>query len=137
MWERGRIRLLAVDDEAEVRAFIAEALQGTHFACSTASAYDEAVRLAASEPVDLLLCDIIIPPFHGRDLANRLVHSHPDLKVLFMSGYPPKLLRQHSLLSPTAAFLAKPFSPSELLSALDEAWESGRPWTEATLGAAF
>jgi CheY-like chemotaxis protein len=137
MWERGRIRLMAVDDEADVRAFIADALHGTRYACSTAASYDEAVRHAVTERIDLLLCDIIIPPFHGRDLANRLVHMHPDLKALFMSGYPPKLLRQHSLLSATSAFLPKPFTPAELVSALDQAWESGRPWVEATLGAAL
>lgn len=137
MWDQGHIRLLAVDDESEVCVFIAEALQGTRYACATAVSYDEAVRHASAQKVDLLLCDIIIPPFHGRDLANRLVHSHPDLKVLFMSGYPPKLLRQHSLLSPTAAFLAKPFTPTDLVAALDQAWDTTRPWSEAMLGAAF
>ena len=137
MWEQGSIRLLAVDDEAEVRDFISEALQGSRYACATAGSYEEAVRHGAEEGIDLLLCDIIIPPFHGRDLANRLVHRHPDLKVMFMSGYPPKLLRQHSLLSATADFLAKPFTAVQLIMALDLAWQSSRPWTEAMMGAAL
>lgn len=135
MWDHGHIRLLAVDDESEVRSLVSDALSGTRYACVTAASYPEAVERASSDgKIDLLLCDIIIPPFHGRDLANRLVHLHPDLKVLFMSGYPPKLLRQHSLLAPTSVFLAKPFTPTQLLAALDGIWETAKPWAEAAFG---
>jgi CheY-like chemotaxis protein len=135
MWDHGRIRLLAVDDESDVRGLIGDALQGTRYACVTAASYPEAVQRATEDGrIDLLLCDIIIPPFHGRDLANRLVHLHPDLKVLFMSGYPTKLLRQHSLLAPASVLLPKPFTPTELLNSLDGIWDTAKPWVEAAFG---
>src|SRR5882757_8439313 len=52
---------------------------------------DGAVALALfdSDPfrIDLLLTDIVMPGMNGRQLADELLHRHPSLKVLFMTGY--------------------------------------------------
>jgi DNA-binding NtrC family response regulator len=127
---------LAVDDEPDVRALIEEILSHGAFACRTCASYQEAVDYADSPDtkIDILLTDIIIPPFHGRDLANRLVRMHPGLKVLFMSGYPPKLLRQHSLLPQAGEFLPKPFTPSQMIASLYKVADAAKPWTQATAG---
>lgn len=136
MWDQGRIRLLVVDDEADVRNLVADFLSGSRYTFTICGSYGDAVEFGASPgaKIDLLLSDIILPPFHGRDLANRLVRIHPELKVLFMSGYPLKLLKQHSLLPMEAEFLPKPFTRTQLLDALAVLADKAKPWTQAAAG---
>lgn len=133
MWDEGRIRLLIVDDEADVRNLVGDFLSGSRYTFTTCASYGDAVEFGAAPgaKVELLLTDIILPPFHGRDLANRLVQMHPELKVLFMSGYPFKLLKQHALLPPECEFLPKPFTRTQLLDALAVLADKARPWTYA------
>lgn len=136
MWDQGRMRLLIVDDEADIRNLVADLLAGSAYTFTICASYGDAVEFASSPGarIELLLCDIILPPFHGRDLANRLVRMYPDLKVLFMSGYPYKLLKRHSLLPQEAAFLSKPFAQAQLIEALAILAEKGKPWMQAAAG---
>ena len=130
------MRLLIVDDEADIRNLVADLLAGDPYTFTICASYADAVEFASSPgaKIDLLLCDIILPPFHGRDLANRLVGMHPDLKVLFMSGYPFKLLKQHSLLPLEAGFLPKPFKKAQLTEALAVLAGKAKPWVRAAAG---
>ncbi|HKP94992.1 MAG TPA: response regulator [Fibrobacteria bacterium] len=127
--------LLAVDDDADIRKLLEEQLSGTEYRCMAASGFQEAVELASApfSEIDILLTDIILPPFQGRDLANRLVGLQPAMKVLFMSGYPLKLLTGHGLLPPHADYLAKPFSKNQLLQSLDAVSRLGSSWAKMTM----
>lgn len=126
--------ILVVDDEAGIRDFVSEILEMTAYRCTVASGFPEAVAIASAprSRIDILLTDVIIPPFQGRDLANRLVLLKPEMKVLFMSGYPLKMLKGYGLLPPHQDYLAKPFSPSQLLLSLDSLDAEGRTWSRAT-----
>jgi PAS domain S-box-containing protein len=64
--------------------------------------------------VDLLLTDLIMPDMNGKELADRMRRRHPDLKVLFTSGYTADIIGRHGMLAADVAFLAKPFSPADL-----------------------
>lgn len=136
MWDQSRMRLLVVEDEVDVRNLIADLLAGSAYTFTICASYAAAVEFASSPGarIDLLLSDIILPPFHGRDLANRLVGMHTDLKVLFMSGYPIKLLKQHSLLPLEAEFLPKPFTKAQLIEALAALAGKAKPWVQAATG---
>ncbi len=116
-----KTRVLAVDDEVDVRNYLWECLNETGFECVCAAGFEEAVRIASASGAEfpILLTDIMLPPFHGRDLANRIAFLHPKIKVVFMSGYAPKMLRNHGLLPPKAEFLCKPFTRSQLLKSLE------------------
>jgi CheY-like chemotaxis protein len=63
------------------------------------------------ERLHLLLTDVVMPKMGGPELVRRLTSRHPDVKVLYMSGYPDDALGEHGVLEPGAVLLQKPFTP--------------------------
>ncbi len=70
----------------------------------------------------------------GRALAGRLLATHPELKVLYMSGYSDDSLSQHGVLDPGIALIEKPFRAGALLARI-EAILRGDSHASAKLGA--
>ncbi|MDH5669042.1 MAG: response regulator [Nitrospira sp.] len=70
--------------------------------------------------INLLLVDIVMPKMRGSELAEHLTALQPDLKVLFMSGYPSDSLAAEDSLGQHRGFLQKPFIPSKLLETVRE-----------------
>lgn len=64
--------------------------------------------------IDLLVTDVIMPEINGMQLAEKLQVICPNLKVLFMSGYPADALDKQTTLGKSAHFLQKPFSMQTL-----------------------
>jgi len=70
-----------------------------------------------TEPLDLLVTDLVMPGMSGRELAETLRGLQPGLRVLFTSGYSTdQVLRQGAAL--TGMFIEKPFAPEELEQAV-------------------
>lgn len=59
-----------------------------------------------------------MPGQNGRDLANQLLVKRPELKCIFMSGYPANHIAEHGVLEQDVNFLAKPFNKEQLASTL-------------------
>lgn len=70
--------------------------------------------------IHLMVTDMVMPEMSGRELAERLKPSRPDMKVLVMSGYTDKAMLHHGELDPGMAFLQKPFAPQTLASKVRE-----------------
>jgi DNA-binding response OmpR family regulator len=66
-------------------------------------------------PIHLLITDVVMPGASGPELARRLRGTRPDLRVLYMSGYPESDRRIEGEAGWTA-WLQKPFTPDGLLS---------------------
>jgi len=62
----------------------------------------------------LLISDVVLPGANGWELARRLQQSHPETRLLFMSGYTASAILHRGILEPGVAFLQKPFSPQAL-----------------------
>ena len=103
-----------VEDEDVVRGLVQQVLQGVGFEVLVARDGGEAFALAAKHQVDVLLSDLMMPNVGGQEVAERLRASHPELKVVFMSGYAEGGLFSDGALAPGTAFLEKPFTFSEL-----------------------
>jgi PAS domain S-box-containing protein len=108
--------VLLVEDEEPVRRFACAALERSGYCVLEASGAEEAVRMfeRSARPVDLLLTDVVMPGWSGVDLSDRLTESHPELKVLYMSGYTDDRLVHEGVLDPGTALLQKPFTPAML-----------------------
>ncbi len=107
----GSERILLVEDEPGVRSMVRAVLEHHGYRVTEASDGAEALQASEERSFDLVLTDLIMPAFGGRELAERLRWRHPNLKVLFMSGYTDA---QDGVTEP-AALLQKPFSYYELL----------------------
>jgi len=107
----GTETILLVEDEDGIRALASEFLCVQGYTVLHAMDGDEALRIADGHEdlIHLLVTDIVMPNLGGKELAHRLRKVRPEMKVLFMSGYP-----EHPALSSEAseqpgAILQKPF----------------------------
>jgi YesN/AraC family two-component response regulator len=82
---------------------------------------DEALVALQTEPVELLLTDVVMPGTNGVELVRQISETRPGLPTLTMSGYAWTELVRARQLSPDARFLRKPFTNEELLRAVSEA----------------
>jgi PAS domain S-box-containing protein len=112
-------RVMVVDDEHAVAESARRILAEHGYAVEVATAPDAALRVAAAQPIDLLVTDVVMPQMYGNELAERMVEANPGLAVLFMSGYAePELMAGY-----TDRLIYKPFSSEELLSRAHDAIE--------------
>ncbi|MGH9629650.1 MAG: response regulator, partial [Bryobacteraceae bacterium] len=122
----GRETVLVVEDEDGVRRVLMEMLQKQGYKVLAASGGAEAAELckAHTGPLQLLISDVVMPRMSGHELAGRLRHLRPDLRVLFVSGYTDSGIVHEGVLDPGTAFLYKPFTPEQLGAKVREVLES-------------
>jgi len=123
----GRETILLVEDEEMVRA-IGRRLLSMHGYCVIEAASGkqalEVWKDRAGE-IDLLLTDIVMPEgISGDQLAKSLLAENPGLKVIYTSGYSAEIFRGDAAFPTDGAFLAKPYSPDELLATIRAAFDA-------------
>ncbi|HEX6434305.1 MAG TPA: response regulator, partial [Gemmatimonadales bacterium] len=113
-------QILVVEDDPQVRSIARRALQEAGYAVYEAITGLAASNFIASHPgmIDLVVSDVVMPGVNGRELADLLRVTNPDLPILFMSGYPGTDIERRGLKVDQATFLAKPFTPEELVAAV-------------------
>jgi CheY-like chemotaxis protein len=113
---RGVETILIVEDEPAVRRMASRALRSQGYEILEAANGAEALEVLsrAAGPVDLVLSDVVMPVLNGRELSERLAVDHPEIRVLFMSGYTDDDIVRRGLLQPGAPFLQKPFVAADL-----------------------
>jgi len=114
--ERGTETILVVEDEAAVLTLIRRALEAHGYVVLAAANPADAMRVVERHggTIQLLLTDVVMPGLSGRELADRLSARSPELRVLYMSGYPGDAVVQRGSLPIGSAFVQKPFSPDGL-----------------------
>ena len=68
----------------------------------------------------MLLTDVVMPGMSGWTLAETLTAMRPEMKVLYMSGYPDGIIAKHGLLKPGISVLRKPFTRDELTRRVED-----------------
>jgi PAS domain S-box-containing protein len=66
------------------------------------------------ESVDLLMTDVVMPGMNGRQLADHLIGLHPEMQILYTSGYTDEVISHHRVLEEDLNFIAKPYSLFDL-----------------------
>ncbi|HEX9872078.1 MAG TPA: ATP-binding protein, partial [Candidatus Tectomicrobia bacterium] len=114
--QQGSETVLLVEDEDEVRAAVCESLRMRGYIVLKARHGKEAVMICRRHagPIHLLLTDVLMPQMIGPELVQRVSPLHPEMKVLYVSGYTGDALHQRNLMEPGTAFLQKPFTPDAL-----------------------
>lgn len=110
--------VLVVEDDQEVRRLAVRALERAGWGVLATGWPEEAISMAGEvESLDALLIDIVLPGMSGIATATRIRRRRPAIPILFMSGYAVEAV------AGAADFVAKPFTPVELVAALDSAFE--------------
>ncbi|MGW8323038.1 MAG: ATP-binding protein, partial [Thermodesulfobacteriota bacterium] len=114
---RGTETVLLVEDEQMVRRAVRDVLQRNGYSVLVASNAGEALLISEQHTgfIHLLVTDVIMPRMSGPDLVERLDPWHPEMKVLYVSGYTDNAIAEHGVLDPGVALLQKPFSVESLL----------------------
>jgi two-component system, cell cycle sensor histidine kinase and response regulator CckA len=110
--------VLVVDDDQAVRDFVDRVLREAGYRTMVAGSGPEAIELASKEPIDLLLTDVNMPQMSGGELARRLRHDEPSLKVLYLTGFSDQLFNEKTTLWQDEAYLEKPCTIAGLLQAV-------------------
>lgn len=116
---QGTTILLAEDDEI-MRSLTRKVLEEHGYTVVDVDDGKAALEWMESHPgsIDLLLTDVVMRRMSGPELAERLRASHPNLKVIFMSGYTGELIAERDVLKRGITLLEKPFSRTSLLNTI-------------------
>ncbi|GAB3650146.1 response regulator transcription factor [Glycomyces tarimensis] len=117
----GAQHLLVVDDEDTVRELLAATLRFAGFRVSSAATATEAVALAAEEPTDLVLLDVMLPDMDGFEVVRRLREQRPrgreaPVPVLFLTARGRQADKVTGLSLGADDYVTKPFDLEELIA---------------------
>ena len=114
--------VMLVEDEDPVRIFGARALRNKGYNVIEARSGEAALELMGetAEKIDLLITDVVMPKMDGPDLVREVRETHPDMKVIFISGYTEDSFRQRLDSDSNIHFLPKPFSLKQLATKVKE-----------------
>jgi signal transduction histidine kinase/CheY-like chemotaxis protein len=118
-------RVLVVEDDELVRDFVVRTVRDLGYDVLEAGDGDAAWEIiAAADRIDLLCTDIMMPgSMNGFDLARRAREQRPDLRLVYMSGYPDKALESAKPTNGNVPYLAKPFRANDLAAGIKRAME--------------
>ena len=112
----GQESICVVEDNDIVREMTVSILQEQGYKVFSTGNGSECLELIMDldAPIDLLLTDVVMPDMNGKALSEQVKQRYPDVKVLFMSGYPESVLTHHDVLDQSLNFIQKPFSVQDL-----------------------
>jgi two-component system cell cycle sensor histidine kinase/response regulator CckA len=119
----GQGTIMLVEDDDPVRIFGARALRNKGYKVIEAKSGDAALDLIrnADETIDLLITDVVMPHMDGPSLVREVRELHPQMKVIFISGYTEDTFRQRLDSDSGIDFLPKPFSLKQLATRVRDA----------------
>lgn len=114
----GSESVLVVEDEAAILDLTCRALRAAGYRVHGANTAAVALEILARESVQLMLTDVMMPQMSGPDLARMVRDRHPDVEIVYMSGFSADLIARQGRLDPDIEFIGKPFTLVELTSRL-------------------
>ena len=113
----GSETILLVEDEPSLLNANSKVLLLKGYRVMTASNGLEALPIIEKygENIDLMLTDVIMPKMGGIELVEKLHKTHPNVKVLYMSGYTDNAIVHNGVLDANVAYIQKPAAVSAIL----------------------
>jgi len=113
-----KMKILVIDDEPVILNSCRKVLEQDGFDVYLVPSADEALKAMKKEVFDLLLVDVKMPKHDGIYLMQKVKEKWPDVPIIVMSGYPtPDTITDGAKMG-ADAFIAKPFTPDELLETI-------------------
>jgi len=127
-------QILLIDDDELLRGVLAKALGHAGHVVIQAADGQQGVELARATAVDLVITDLIMPVQEGVETIVKLRRERPTLPIIAISGgvTHAKLYLDIAAKIGARRILAKPFSPQELLAAIDEVFQRSPPATASS-----
>lgn len=121
-YQCGTETILLVDDEESLRGVVVDLLSQLGYHMLSAASGEEAIKLAReySAKIDLLLTDVIMDGLPGPELAEVLLQSRPEMKVVYISGFADGSIAPNCVLKPGTVLVQKPFTIRILSAKLRE-----------------
>ena len=116
--------MLVVDDDPDVREFVAESLADMGYSVVQAADGTAGLQAFEADRFDLVILDYAMPGLTGGDVAARILAQRPGQPILFISGYSESEAIRRA--APDAAVLAKPFRPETLDAAIRSSLAKGK-----------
>jgi PAS domain S-box-containing protein len=115
--------ILVVEDDEIMRALTRKMLEEAGYTVIDAADGQSAVEIvtAGDGRIDLILTDVVMRGLSGPELALRVSEQHPEMRVVFMSGYTGELILEHPGMQRSIDLLEKPFTRATLLRSVDAA----------------
>ena len=125
----GHETILLVEDEENLRRLARQSLETQGYRVIDAPDGAAAIRISQAHPgpIHLLLTDVIMPGMNGRELANQLSPTRPEMKVLYMSGYTENHIGHNGTLDEGITLLQKPFTLPALKAKVREMLDTPLP----------
>jgi PAS domain S-box-containing protein len=115
--EGGTETVLVAEDDEAVRRLSREILERFGYTVIEAEDGEDAIQrfMENKDKINLLLLDVVMPKKDGKVVYKEIKKIKPDIKVLFLSGYPADLIRKKGILEEGIDFIAKPVRVDDLL----------------------
>jgi len=118
------MKILVVEDEELLRELAVEALEDAGFDVIEAASGEEAMSRCREHMADALFTDIKLPgKINGWDIAEHCRRTHPELPVIYASGYSHVEHRP----VPGSRFFQKPYRPEQVINAIRELSRDEKP----------
>jgi CheY-like chemotaxis protein len=120
----GSETVLVAEDDPQVRNLASTVLARYGYHVLAAGSGREAISSLERHEGDvhLLLTDVVMPDMNGKELFEHLSARHPDLRVLYMSGYTDDVIAHHGVIDEGVSFIEKPFTVKGLAEKVREAF---------------
>jgi DNA-binding NtrC family response regulator len=117
-------KILLVDDEEVVVRSCLRVLAGNGYQIDTHTDGRSALKAVGAVHYDLIILDLMMPDIGGMEVLEKVKESHPDIKVILITGLAQVETSLRAMERGAFAYLPKPFDPDELTSLVARALES-------------
>ena len=112
-------RILLAEDDDSLRGFLARALERAGYEVTACADGEEALSALPEAEWDLLLTDIVMPGIDGIEVARQAAALHPDLRIMFITGFAAVALAAGNQAPAGAKVLSKPIHLREIVSEVE------------------
>ena len=113
-----KVKVLLVDDEQEFITALSERLQIRGIDVRLAFDGEQALRLVQDQQPDIMVLDLKMPGIDGMEVLRRVVRSHPEIRVVMLTGHGSEKDRQEAMRTGAYAYLQKPVQLDQLMEVI-------------------